>query len=150
MTPFHLPPTTASEASTGQPKSQSLRLCLIGIFWSLSHKIRRSALPPETDGCEARCAGNGCSIAKRRNVADAVSGGNPSGRGDFAACLCRAPLVWNNQTARCASRPASKSPPSRLSDFMRQALRYTKCNYGTEMCILTNSEPILYLCSRFV
>jgi hypothetical protein len=35
-------------------------------------------LPPNADGCKAESAGNGCSIAKLDNAADAALGNNPS------------------------------------------------------------------------
>jgi nitrite reductase/ring-hydroxylating ferredoxin subunit len=52
-----------------------------------------SALLRESDGCKARCAGKGYSLAKRRNDADALSRGNPEGRVDSGAPLWRRPLA---------------------------------------------------------
>jgi len=43
---------------------------------------RRDALPRNGDGCKAEGAGNGGSIAKPDNAADAPLRGNPKGRGD--------------------------------------------------------------------
>ena len=50
----------------------------------------------------------GPSLAKRRNTADALSRGNPKGRADSCACLCRKPLAVNDTATRLASRPASR------------------------------------------
>jgi len=50
----------------------------------------------------------GPSLAKRRNAADALSRGNPKGRVDSGALLCRKPLAVNDTAAHLASRPASR------------------------------------------
>jgi len=47
----------------------------------------------ESDGCKARRAGKGRSLAKRRNAADALSRSNPEGRAHSGASLCRSPLA---------------------------------------------------------
>jgi hypothetical protein len=57
-------------------------------------------------------AGKGHSLAKRRNAADALSRGNPEGRTDSGASLCRSPLAVPAQRRSLlrALHPESVSP----------------------------------------
>lgn len=71
------------------------------------------ALSRESDGCKARGAGDGRSIAKLRNAADALSRGNPQGRAAFGASLRCGSLAVARTAARPAPCAASECDPSR-------------------------------------
>jgi hypothetical protein len=57
----------------------------------------------------------GPSLAKRRNAADALSRGNPEGRADSGASLCREPLAVTalRRASLRGLHPESTSPQAR-------------------------------------
>jgi len=69
-----------------------------------------------------------CSIAKRRNAADAALGLNPPGRGRFGAGLRCDSLIWNDQTRIVAPCPAPKSPrrATRKSDRLLEGRHHSQ------------------------